>query len=236
MSAQTKPTLLVFDQLYYAKPYQDVFNIEFARTRDELVKGVMSCDVVLFTGGSDVGPHLYNEPAGSRTGSNPLRDKFEQFVWNLAKQEKKGVLGICRGLQFIHVMNGGKLVQHVVGHLGGHHMIEDVFGNSLLMTTVHHQMVRPETVPRSTVIAWNKTSSSNTYLDGWDKEIYEKKPESPEVKEPEIVWYPDSNALGIQGHPEMSDNADLHKYCCSLVKYYLLGEKAELPKYQNKAV
>lgn len=238
MAAKTKPVLLVFDQMNYATPYREIFDVQYANTREDLVKGVMNCDVVLFTGGSDIGPHLYNEPAGSRTSTNPHRDKFEQFVWNLARQEKKGVLGICRGLQFIHAMNGGKLIQHTTGHMGGHHLIEDVFGNSLLMTSVHHQMVRPETVPRSTVIAWNKTPSSATYLDGWDKEIYTPKDGEalPSFQEAEIVWYPDTNALGIQGHPEMSENRNLHSYCRSLVQYYLLGEKAELPKYVNVAV
>lgn len=235
MSDKVKPKLLVFDQPYYATPYQSVFDIVFANTREKLVEGLDQCDVVLFTGGSDVSAHLYNEPEGTQTSSNPIRDKFEQFVWNVATQRQKGKLGICRGLQFAVVMAGGKLVQHTTGHAGGHHLIEDIFGNTLMMNSVHHQMVRPETVPNSVVIAWNKSRSSAKYLDGFDKEIYLDKVSNGESllwPEPEIVWLPNQKALGIQGHPEMTDNAELHKYCNQLIRYYLLDQKLEQPKYR----
>lgn len=239
MAAKTKAKLLVFDQLDYATPYLSIFDVIVATTKEKLIKGLDECDVVLFTGGSDVSPHLYNEPVGDYTVANPERDKFEQMVWHIATQKDKGKLGICRGLQFATVMGGGKLVQHTTGHAGGHHMIEDVFGNSFMMNSVHHQMVRPETVPNSVVIAWVKGERVSTkYYDGFNKEIY-LKPEDKEVKwaEPEIVWFPTQKALGIQGHPEMSDNYAMHDYCCQLIRYYLLdnlASKSSPPRYKRE--
>lgn len=235
MSDKTKAKLLVFDQPYYAHPFSDVFDVVFANTKEKFINGLDECDVVLFTGGSDVSPHLYNEPEGTHTTTNPARDKFEQFVWHMATQKGKGKLGICRGLQFAVVMAGGKLVQHTTGHTGSNHLIEDIFGNSLLMNSVHHQMVRPETVKDSVVIAWNKGHASSAYLDGFNKEIYLDKvadKESLKWPEPEIVWLPTQKALGIQGHPEMSENVELHNYCNQLIRYFLLDQKQTQPKYR----
>lgn len=235
MSDKVKPKLLVFDQPFYAHPYKQTFEIVYADNREKLIQGLDECDVVLFTGGSDVSAHLYNEPEGVHTSCNLHRDKFEQFVWNMATTRDKGKLGVCRGLQFAVVMAGGKLVQHTTGHTGGHHMIDDIFGNSLMMNSVHHQMVRPETVPNSVVIAWNKSRSSVKYLDGFGNEIYfNKKKDGEDLlwQEPEIVWLPNQKALGIQGHPEMSENVELHNYCNQLIRYYLLDQKTETPKYR----
>lgn len=59
---------------------------------------VETCDGFLFTGGQDV-------------GSCPERDKLETLLLSKALQSDKGILGICRGLQFINVFLGGTLWQ-----------------------------------------------------------------------------------------------------------------------------
>lgn len=227
---KTKPKLLVFDQIGYAEPFQDIFTLLTPNTEKDLVKGIKECDVVLFTGGADVSPHLYGEKAGPHTHAYPARDRFEEYVWHLATSENKGILGICRGLQLGCVMSGGKLIQHTTGHAGGSHLVEDMFGNTFLMTSIHHQMVRPETT-KSVVVGWSKHRSSSCYLNGENHEIYSMA-DKEKVTEAEIVWFPDSRCLGIQGHPEASSNKNLHKYCQDLVKCYLLDE-ANVPKYSS---
>lgn len=227
----SKRKLLVFDSPDYATPFKGVFDVVFADTKKSLVDGIKECDAVLFTGGSDVSPHLYQEPQGKYTTPYPERDKFEQFVWNMAREHNKPTLGICRGLQFGAVMSGGKLIQHTNGHAGGSHMIRDIFGNNLFMTSLHHQMVRPETIEGSVLVATSSGQLSHTYLDGFDKEIYGERPQSDFVPEAEIVWIDKTRHLGIQGHPEMSNNGSLHKYCCQLVNFYMFDDKAVPPKY-----
>lgn len=59
---------------------------------------VETCDGFLFTGGQDV-------------GSCPERDKLEMLLISKALPSDKPILGICRGLQFINVFQGGTLWQ-----------------------------------------------------------------------------------------------------------------------------
>lgn len=239
MVDKKRPTMLVFDQLSYAKPFESMFDIIYTDSRDKLIREMKHANVVMFTGGSDVSPHLYGEPVGKRTSHYMARDKFEQFVYQMATTFRVPMLGICRGLQFLHVMNGGKLVQDTSNHAGANHEIQDIFNNTVLISSSHHQMVRPDTTPKAFVVACSKENRSQYYLDGWDKEIY-KVPQAVEknlvFREPEIMCYPDTNCLGIQGHPEYLESKALHDYCCDLVKYFLLKDKTTQPKYHNPII
>lgn len=221
MADKTKRKLLVLDSVGYARPFEAMFDeLIIPKTTEELMNGIKACTTILFTGGEDVSPHLYGEICGSRTSANPLRDRFEQMVWKLGQEQEKSFLGICRGLQFIHVMCGGKLIQDTTSHAGSSHLIHDIWNNRCLMTSVHHQMVRPETVENNVVVAWSSARLSQRYHNGDDKDIYPEEALDA-FKEPEIVWYPKYKAIGFQGHPEMSDNIKMHAYCRSLVDFYL---------------
>ncbi|MGN0553863.1 MAG: gamma-glutamyl-gamma-aminobutyrate hydrolase family protein, partial [Oscillospiraceae bacterium] len=72
------------------------------------------CNGFLFTGGHDVDPELYNETA---IGDNVLcckeRDEMEKKFLDIAVENDKSVLGICRGIQFINVFFGGSLYQDI---------------------------------------------------------------------------------------------------------------------------
>lgn len=229
MTAKTKRKLLCFDQIRYARPFSSLFDeLIVPKTTPELINGIKECTTILFTGGEDVSPHLYGEVCGDRTSANPVRDRFEEMIFKMGKEEDKTFLGICRGLQFLHVMAGGKLIQDTTAHGGNSHLIHDIWNNKCLMTSVHHQMVRPETVPNHVVVAWASARASTRYLNGDNEEIY---PDTIKTgfKEPEIMWYPSIKAIGFQGHPEMSDNLKMHEYCRRLVDFYLFDGKA--PEY-----
>lgn len=217
---KTKPQLLIFDQLEYGKPFERVYDVIYADTRDKLEEGLQKCHTVMFTGGADVSPHLYGEPAHTTTTPNIERDRFEVFMWQRARELNKKILGVCRGAQFACVMSGGKLIQNVYGHTTSH-MIDDVFGNSLLMTSTHHQMMRPEFVNGALTIAWSKVPQSKEYKDGYNNNCYEPF----KGKEPEIVYFASSEALAIQGHPENTMNTNLHNYVCDLVEFYLFNQQ-----------
>jgi putative glutamine amidotransferase len=77
-------------------------------------------DGLVLTGGSDVAPERYRQPASPRTGTvRPWRDDWELRLLDHALGRDLPVLGVCRGLQVLNVALGGTLDQHLpdtVGH------------------------------------------------------------------------------------------------------------------------
>jgi putative glutamine amidotransferase len=74
-------------------------------------------DAVVFTGGSDLDPELYGEPAHPETaGIVRMRDEAELSLLRAALDRDMPVLGICRGIQVLNVGLGGDLDQHLEGH------------------------------------------------------------------------------------------------------------------------
>lgn len=158
-------------------------------------------DILILEGGTDVNPKLYGETRGRFT-SNPdtKRDAFEELLWTNAVEASAGILGICRGAQFGCVMNGGRLVQHIEGHARKHMIMTDT-GEQVVVTSTHHQCMKPE--------------GTNHKLIGWC--------EFDNV--PEVVFFPDTKTLCIQGHPEFTHiGDDFVKYCNNLIKEYLQGD------------
>lgn len=101
-----------------------------------------SVDLLIFTGGEDVNPYLYGETPHAKTHFNPERDAQEAQVWRMAKERGIPCLGICRGSQFLNVMNKGRLVQHVTNHTTDHDMRTSC-GHTIHVTSTHHQMMDP---------------------------------------------------------------------------------------------
>ena len=70
------------------------------------------CDGLLLTGGHDISPALYRQPRSSRCGPTcRARDRMESALYARALVEDRPVLGICRGIQLINVLQGGTLYQ-----------------------------------------------------------------------------------------------------------------------------
>jgi len=74
---------------------------------------VHDVDGLLFTGGADVSPMLYHEPMAGSEATDWSRDYVETAQFWLARHRQIPILGICRGLQFLNVVAGGSLVQHL---------------------------------------------------------------------------------------------------------------------------
>jgi putative glutamine amidotransferase len=70
---------------------------------------VTNCDAIVFTGGIDMDPIEKIEYANAPKEFNRARDLFELAVLEKALNERKPILGICRGLQLINVYFGGTL-------------------------------------------------------------------------------------------------------------------------------
>jgi len=176
-------------------------------------------DLVIFGGGADIHPHLYghaNVASGcSKTPS--YRDMFEQEIWKLAQEHEVPLVGLCRGAQLACAMSGGSLIQHVENHGGGQHKIETIDHRDMYITTVHHQMMYPFDVTHE-LIAWTLPRSARYIVDK-NKLKLSKGLE----KEPEIVFFPKTRALAIQGHPEFYDDPEAApvRYTRELTAKYL---------------
>ncbi|GGO25586.1 peptidase C26 [Deinococcus humi] len=120
-------------------------------------------DAVVLTGGVDVHPrHFGQHPRRGLGEVDEARDAFETELYRAARALGKPVLGICRGVQMINVLEGGTLHQHLpdvqwawadhaqrvhastLGHevtftpgslLGGTH------GDRALVNSSHHQAI-----------------------------------------------------------------------------------------------
>lgn len=167
----------------------------------KLTSAMEEADLVLFTGGADVTPAYYGEPKHPRTGNDTFRDHKEKEAFLKARALNKHMLGICRGSQFLCVMSGGKLVQHQEMQ-GYEHPIILKGGKVINITSTHHQAQYPYNLPKEEyeILGWTD-NLSGFHLDGNNEEL------NPS-KECEIVYYPATHCLGIQGHPEFQDFKD----------------------------
>ncbi|MCL6624360.1 MAG: gamma-glutamyl-gamma-aminobutyrate hydrolase family protein [Fimbriimonadales bacterium] len=122
---------------------------------DALVK---EADAWLLTGGKDLPPGLYGETfVHKKTKTiDPRRLEMEIALYELWKDTPKPILGICYGMQFLNVMAGGTLIQHLPDELGHkeHKGASSISvapssrlrgileGDSLVGMCSHHQAVR----------------------------------------------------------------------------------------------
>jgi putative glutamine amidotransferase len=77
-------------------------------------------DGLLLPGGADLDPASYGEarrPTCDR--SDPPRDALELAMVRWAWEDRKPVLGVCRGLQILNVAAGGTLYQDVADQMPG---------------------------------------------------------------------------------------------------------------------
>src|SRR5690606_5736000 len=94
--------------------------------------------MLVFTGGHDVDPALYGEPVGEYTSCNKKRDILESTIYSCYRNFPK--IGVCRGAQFLTVMNGGGLIQHVNNHTTSHnchYYIKEPLSNRKIIDEFH---------------------------------------------------------------------------------------------------
>ncbi len=88
------------------------FILPYGATKDELEQLNLMIDGYLFTGGNDINPSLYKAKRKDLCGHiDHIRDEMEKEAYLIAKRDDKAILGICRGIQMINVLEGGSLYQ-----------------------------------------------------------------------------------------------------------------------------
>ncbi|GIF73191.1 gamma-glutamyl-gamma-aminobutyrate hydrolase family protein [Asanoa siamensis] len=174
------------------------------------VDALEGLDGIVFTGGSDVDPALYGEPAHPTTQVKPERDAAEMLLLRAALAANLPTLAICRGMQLMSVAYGGKLHQHLPDVLGhdnhrpvsgpkfGFHRVDlapgslgrSLLGESVEVNSFHHQGV---------------ADPGKLTATGWCPED-----NLIEVVEDQSLRF----AIGVQWHPE--DTTD-HRLFAALV-------------------
>lgn len=100
------------------------------------------------------------------------------------------------------IRNGGYLIQDI-SH-PSRHIVKTIEGDVYPMNSCHHQMCFPYELSddKYEVLSWTEELSDKYKMDG-ELTIPEKAlDENGLFKEPEMIYYPETRCLGVQGHPE----------------------------------
>jgi gamma-glutamyl-gamma-aminobutyrate hydrolase PuuD len=194
-----KKVYIVGESNHYPTQYGRMFLSEGWFLTDDINKA----DLVQFTGGEDVSPPLYGELPHPYTMSNLLRDMNEMEAWTVAKRIGTPCAGICRGGQFLNVMNGGKMLQHIEDgrHSGKHEAILNYQHElqSVIVSSTHHQMMLP--AKSGTVLMYALSDAG---------------------QDTEAVLYPALSDLCFQPHPEFSNVEDCRKIYFDMIGRFLM--------------
>lgn len=184
-------------------------------------------DILLFTGGEDVSPEFYDENKLECTFTNIDRDRKEKIFYEDAIEKGLPMIGICRGGQFLNVMNGGKMWQDVNNHTGDH-LVEEVQPKGtkasplrFTATSTHHQMMRPS--KDGTVLAVGVDDKGMPLCD--ERIAFGQQVEGCSKKHPdvEVVWYEKTKCLCFQPHPEYNAaTKECREYFEGLLDEYIL--------------
>ena len=161
-------------------------------------------DLICLTGGEDIYPVMYG--ASPVLGSDPHqynmdRDNYEKRIYIIAKHQDKPFVGICRGAQFLNVMNGGYMVQDMDGHHGSHMAFsytDPSYGISV--SSDHHQMMVPNYERAEVLLIAGESHGINP-----PEMIFKLEETDQGYTDPEVILYRKTKDLCHQPHPEWVD-------------------------------
>ncbi len=117
---------------------------------DNNLNEVRNCHALVLSGGVDIHPEFYNQHADYANAPetfNKERDQFEIAAFQIALENNKPVLGICRGLQLVNCFFGGTLRQDLGIDLNKIHRSEKkdkAHGVTIERGTVLHRIINSE--------------------------------------------------------------------------------------------
>lgn len=175
--------------------------------------------ILLLPGGADISPTIYNRELHPRSGALETLSQRDVDEINLIEQAVKlgmPIIGICRGAQLLCAIDGGVLVQHILNHTSGDHLVTDLTtGEQFKTTSCHHQMMVPSTKSGAQILAIANESTVGEAPNG---------KQFPIKRVPEVVYFPKIKGIGIQGHPEWMHGTAFVDYCTKLINHYLLKD------------
>lgn len=206
----------------------DLVELSFEKNNTE---DIYKCDGFVLTGGVDVHPSFYNGKSDYKNKPGifqPARDKFEAKIYQHSQSNKLPVLGICRGMQLINVLQGGKLIQDLDNGNTRHRKEESdkehtIFteNNTLLyqvagslsghVNSAHHQAIDPNNIGENLKI--------NAYDDDDEKII-------------EGLEFADKTNTGfmlcVQWHPERMKEKEQNPFSENIKKEFLSAIKKKI--------
>lgn len=148
------------------------------------------CDLLVLHGAdSDVYPPLYRSKVLPECGhTDAEQDYFAMSLFHRAIAVGIPVVGICKGMQQLHVFHGGALIQHLKdaeNHGGDHDVAPTLYMPPIVAdrTPYHTQGNHHQGICRDLADGLEVWATSGDYL-------------------PEQVYYRNSNCAGFQWHPE----------------------------------
>lgn len=182
------------------------------------LKDYVKADALILPGSfQDMNPKLWGE---ENTHCHDVNDELDRIQWQLlemAAKDKKPVLGVCRGMQFINVFFGGTLIQHLSSakHHGKqiperYHIVSTVRGTAMgnlypgqtTVNTRHHQGVG---------IIGKGLKASALWTLGDDTVV-------------EAIEHQELPIIGLQWHPEkmcLAEDPVIQKSGDDLLKWWL---------------
>lgn len=211
----------------------------FVRQGWELTADIEDADLVQFVGGDDVDPSMYNQHTHESTFCNYNRDDKERAIYTMALDRGIPMAGICRGGQFLNVMNGGKMWQDVDGHNTGEH---DAYlaGSKvpIKVTSTHHQMMFPNWGSGINVkmLLVAKVATEKVMMSSKDAGVYpivtKANPAVEARTDIESLYYPHTRSLCFQPHPEYHGAIDTLCLYFRFLEQYCFGEEGLVEEVQ----
>lgn len=195
---------------------QAMFAEMFTRAGCTKAETPAEADLVVFVGGVDVDPRLYNPKSVHKETNYADEAREIRDIQTFIECVEAGIpmLGICRGAQFGHVMHKGSLYQEVDGHYGDHGMWDLRLKERIeRISSVHHQMIISNKKNGMELIA-----TANQARNRWVDQKENHKGVQPDI---EAFFYRDTLFLGIQGHPEYSGYPEFTVWALNAINDYI---------------
>lgn len=207
----------------------DIVLMELSFERNN-VEDLYSCHGFILSGGIDVHYSLYNGSSSfsNNNGFKIERDLFEEKIYRYSQLHKLPVLGICRGMQLVNVLEGGKLIQDLDNSNTRHqkeasdkeHMV--VTQNETLLSKVagcrsgrvnsaHHQAIDPNAIGDNLMV--------NAYDDDEERII-----EGLEFKDKTDKAF----MLCVQWHPERMKDKENNPFSHNIKKEFLAAVRQSI--------
>lgn len=190
----------------------------FVRAHCQKADTPEAADIVVFGGGSDVNPALYGEEPHPKTHWNTRRDERDMKLYKECLKLGIPMFGICRGSQFLAVMNGYKLYQDIDNHNGNHAIYDKRSGKQIHnVSSVHHQSVIK---PSKDDLDFELIASCSKSQVRWYNPILREM--TGGFRDVEAYFIHSTCCLGVQGHPEYRGYYNYLQYVLGLLKDYIV--------------